>query len=395
MKGHTKGSLQLLVVGIAIIIIGGGAFTYGNNQGWFGQTKTTPTGLSYTITGGAAATPATQAGITQTGGTQVPIGSLNANVQDCYAGSYVTTGANINVYDSATNPSSPTANTVDTLTPGTASTNTRTYTNKEYKILFTDATGTPNYYDRSYFGLDVSGNTAAGKLYASAALAAATSTNVLDFSGSNPDTSSCVVYNATITDIINEATPGNFYSGSTACTNASGATCDFQVETATNGLGIHYDKDNASGSAALLITIGATGGNQALKDTAICFADTDGDMNKTEFTSIIVERISGQSWVFEDDTGATVGSEWVNYWSNDKCIKVLDTDSTPKWIEGGKTGVYKITFTVQENNWLNGTEFTISINDLAVKGSSLTEYGKDLRNGVGSPKTTMTIDAQA
>ena len=176
---------------------------------------------------------------------------------------------------------------------------------------------------------------------------------------------------STIPDPVEENSVTGIINGQT---NVSGLISDGQSlevrvgadNTPADSDVIYYNETHGNGDFYLDITLGAEDTNTMLKDPVIAFAnDFTYRMEGNEFEKVELQHQSGR--VFAGlPTDITTA---VNSWSS----VPLTTDG---WLEAGQTGVYRITFSVNEDNTDPGADLLhIYTDDLDE------EFGQDVLRG--------------
>ena len=309
--------------------------------------------IAGSFTSGTSATGTSESGLTT-----MPIDSITFGTVTEGANSYTadSTGA-VKIYQADADPTDPNANPIVTISMSSgvgSDTNGLVNLNTPYRVIY-DGAGT-------YYGEDLG-------------VIKFDSTNYNANTGKFTYSRIPIETIATITDMGDETAT----SGSNAPLVCNGQSANTHNTTELYGTtdALEYDESVGDGTFTICSTIGAEGGaNKYLKDVVLEFRwslTTPPEGN--EISSIVAQHKEGTSF--------NVPSELVNYWSNQGIVPLSDK------IASGTSGVYKLTFTVNEANLDANDDWTLFIDDLG------SYFGKDVGMDTGATADSVSFDSQA
>lgn len=348
-----------------IMLIGFGLLAYGavgvsGSQGWVDLG--TASGYFYTATGVAPSIPQQTTSTTSTNSQssvqdtkQRIVSTLKiSSVKEKYSNAYDTVDGTLRIFDAGTNPSSATANAIDTITISNgagSSTNAKIKTNTQYRVTF-DGDGT--YYDQDYGVMtfpEENFNPSTGEL------------------GFDMGTIGKV---ATIDDLINETAIDGTINGQTS--NADGSTEIWGNDTVDT---ITYDESVGDGQYYIEPTISFSGANTEAKNPVLCVEwDTTTPPEGNEISALTYQRTSGS------DFG--IPSDLIDFWATESCVSLGASQA------GGSSSKVKLTVTVDESACDNNADiWYFGVDDLG----SL--RGKDVNLDTGATLQRIKVDSQA
>lgn len=244
------------------------------------------------------------------------IGTLKASAKEKYSNSYTAVGSGnqfLRIFDASTDPSLPTASTVDKINISSGvgtDTNKLVKTDQNYRVVF-DGAGV--WYDQDY-----------GVMKFPSANYNAQSSELLFDLGS-------ISKIGTIDKALNGTAIDGTVDGNLAFSNVS--EINVSSSTATK---IVYNSAVGDGQFYIQPTISFSGAYTEVKNPVLCFEwDTSSPPEGNEVSSITAQLISG--------TDFGIPSELVSYWSKQDCYMLGSN------VAGGKAETVKLVFTVDES----------------------------------------------
>ncbi len=268
-----------------------------------------------------------------------------------------TTDGDIKIYDEVTDPTEPTANPIITVnvTSGVGTdTQKLITTEKNYRVVFDGGLG---WYSEDWGVIKFPvGN------YQK-------QTGTFKFEGNGRVISAI----AEIDDFFNETQTDGDVNGQTTCQGDEELNC-----TATSDDVISYSEHAGDGDFYIQPEISVSGANKKIRDAVMCFEfDTSTPPEGDEVSSISYQHVSGTDFLAQQN----IGSELVDYWANEGCIKLANT------IKGGTSSKIKLTITVSEANLDTDDDWYLYIDDLGEI------RGKDVVNNRGTQYDRLKFDA--
>lgn len=268
----------------------------------------------------------------------------------------------LRIYSSGVNPSSPTANPIQTVTvtDGQGSSSSALVSAKEqYRIVFEGNSTNTNYYDKD-FGITSLASLSIGIL--------------------NPNTGKMTIdigsvdNVGTLDDILDETATDGKVNGQSVAVNTSGNEIIGAANTADTAL--TYDESDGDGQWYIDIEPSCSGANKVCKDAVLHFVhDLTNPPEGNEYSTITAQLRSGNNF--------NIPSDITDFWSNEVPIELGD-------MTAGMSGEYRLTFSVVEANEDANDDWTLRFDDL---GEHL---GKDVRlNTRASPDTVTYAGSQA
>lgn len=301
-KGHPK--KDSIFTGGSIIIVVGMLVLIGGSAGYF------------TVGGADVITPADDMNdIAPDVPVIQPMTTVTYTVIDGISNSRTTSSGTVEFYASNVDPTNPTAvyNDAITIASGTGNTTTlKLLTDTIYNAVFS---GGASYYD-----VDMG-----TKLFPYIK-------NVATQRYSGEITTTAV---ATIADPVDETDTTDYFS---TYNNGSGSTT-YNADGCLSATGstITYNTTTGSDGFVIPLTVSITGGNQEIKDAALIFKwDTTNPPNGDEYTSIIAQPITGQTF-------SALEGDLINYWSTQTPIPLGD-------LKAGTYAKYNLVFTCVDAN---------------------------------------------
>lgn len=280
--------------------------------------------------------------------------------------SYTTAAGDVDIFKSGVDPTGTNSNPIDTIDIASGVGNTTSGLLKScvmYSVVFD---GETTYYD-AYWN-DNSGE------------------QMLPYVPTDSDTISTsfdfdeVITFATIDDPIDESAVTGVINGQTNVSGESTSTNELRVgsdDVPANGDTIYYNETNGDGLFYVDLSIGFSGGNQAVKDPVLCFVnDLTNPFEGNEFSSVTSQLRTG--------TDFGIPSSVTNYVNNMDCVGL------GSFVDGGVSGTYRFTFTLDESLTTAGGDIMyIYIDDL---GEHL---GQDILRGTkATASSVVTIQTQ-
>ena len=322
VKGKKSLGLPKLVIGIVGVgLIALALVQLGAVSQWGIQPLTAGAGaIAPTTTTGAGQT-ATVA--TSTEGQAVPIDTFTLIGKEKLSNSYTTPNGTLRFYDSVTDPKSPTASTIDTitLTAGTgSSTAKKIRTETAYRIVFD---GGASMYDKDY-GI--------------------TTFAVKDY---NKNTGQYLYDLGELSRISAIAITNESLGFNGVGTNS----IDNEISGANSFVNVTYNESAGDGQFYTENVIAFNGANTEAKEPVLCFEwDTSSPPEGNEISALTTQLVSG--------TDYSIPSSLIDYWSKQACITLGVTRS------GGVSSKVKLTVTYDEAN-LDATDiWNLYIDDL-------------------------------
>jgi len=298
------------------------------------------------------------------GGTSVPItvdeGASSrvidtlkiVEAKEKFSNAYDQVAGTLNFYDAGTDPSSPTASAIDTITVSAgagSTTNAKLRTNTAYRVTFD---GDGSYYDVDYGVITISES---------------------DY---NPSTGTAsismgeVMKVSTIDDMMNESAVDGVVNGQTVATPGT-------AELGSNATDIlWYDESVGDGQFYIEPTLSFSGANTGIKNAVLAFEwDTSNPPEGNEISALTYQLTSG--------TDLGIPSDLLNYWSTEEAI-ALGTS-----INGGTSSKIKLTITYDETNLDTTDVWYLAVDDLGEL------RGKDINLDTGATLDRITFNAQA
>lgn len=278
-------------------------------------------------------------------------------LKEKYSNSYSTADGTLRFYDSGTDPKSPTASTIDTITVTNgagSSTAKKLQTEKPYRVVF-DGAGT--YYDKDYGII-----TFATKDY---------NKNTGQYGFDAGEASAIGVPSVMLKVTDNSTVNGQ----TTGVIGTDELGISVSIVTNNNITNLSYDKSVGDAQFYIEPTLGADGANTELKEPVFCFEwDVTNPPEGTEISAFTSQLQTG--------TNFNIPADLLDYWSTQSCISLGST------IGGGTTAKYRLTVTVVEAD-LNATDiWTLYEDDLgAIRG-------KDVRLNIGAQPDKITFFTQ-
>lgn len=279
--------------------------------------------------------------------------------------SYITAAGDVDVFKSGVDPTAPNSNPIDTIDVASGVGNTTSGLLKScvmYSVVFD---GETTYYDE--YWNDDSGE------------------QMLPYVPTDSDTITTsfefdeIIAFATIDDPLDESSSS--VNGNASNSNSSTATSEVCVGTAVaiaNGGILYYDESVGDEQFYLDLAIGFSGGNTAVKDPVLCFVnDLTNPFEGNEFSSVTSQLRTG--------TDFGIPSDLTNYVNGMECVPL------GSFVNGGVSGTYRITFSVDEALLANGGDILfIYVDDL---GDHL---GQDILRGTkATASAVITLQSQA
>lgn len=118
-----------------------------------------------------------------------------------------------------------------------------------------------------------------------------------------------------------------------------------------------YNESVLGGSGWFYVDIGNNNANSELRDTVLCFRDSDSDMENNELTGFSASYVSGS-------TAVSIPGNLLTYWqdamggSSAQCLKIADV------LGGSQKARWSFTITVDETTFDVGEEFEMGFDDL-------------------------------
>ena len=301
---------------------------------------------------GAPSTSTTTTTVTTTEGQAVPIDTFSVLAKEALSNSYTTANGTLRFYDSGTDPKSPTASNIDTitLTSGAgSSTAKKIKTETPYRVILD---GGGSMYDDDYGII-----TFASKDYNKN-----TGQYLYDL-GSLIRIATLELVNASSTDI-------NGVNSYVIGTDEVGGDI-------TNATGLTYDESVGDGQFYLQPTINFNGANQQTKEPVACFEwDTSNPPEGNEISALTQQLISG--------TDLAIASSLIDFWSKQECVSLGSVR------DGGVSSKIKLTITVDEANLdANADIWYFYMDDLGGIRA------KDARLNTGAVYERIKFDSQA
>lgn len=281
--------------------------------------------------------------------------------------SYTTAAGDVDIFKSGVDPTGTNSNPIDTIDIASGVGNTTSGLLKSctmYSVVFD---GETTYYD-AYWN-DNSGE----QMLPYVPTDSDTITTSFEFSE--------IITFATIDDPIDEST--NAVNGNASNTNASVGGSEICVGTSSpqsiaDDDELFYDISAGDGQFYLDMAIGFTGGNKAVKDPVLCFVnDLTNPFEGNEFSSVSAQLRTG--------TDYGIPSSLTNYVNDMDCV------SLGSFVDGGTSGTYRLTISVDEDLLTaGGDKMYIYIDDL---GDHL---GQDILRGTkATASAVVTLNVQA
>lgn len=279
------------------------------------------------------------------------------SAKEKYSNAYDQVIGTLRFYDAGTNPSSPTASTVDTVTisAGTgSSTAKRLQTETPYRVVFD---GASLWYDEDY-GIITFASKDYNKNTGQYGFDAGLISRIANFTD----------YNAS--DI-----SGNI-NGQTTATLGTDEIGTELLDDDSNGGNLSYDESVGDGQFYFDYIIEVSGANREVKAPVLCFEwDNTAPPEGNELSALTAQVQSG--------IGFGIPSDLLDYWSNQACTSMGTV------IAGGASSEVRFTITVDEANLDTTDMWRMYIDDLgAIRG-------KDVRLGVGAIPNDILFTSQA
>lgn len=282
--------------------------------------------------------------------------TLTATAKEAGSNSYTAVQGLLLFYDAATNPSSATANPVDTVSIASgsgSSTGKKLKTGVDYRVVFANTTTDASYYDKDLGIVRFDGND-------------------LSLNGALTFDVGEVQLVATLDDILDEisnssdlGTAMNGQANTVLGTDEIGCS----TQCAADGTFL-YDESVGDGVWYIEVTPGASGSNAYAKSAVLQFKkDLSNPPEGDEYSSITAQLRTG--------TDFGIPSDITNNWKDEIPLDLGD-------LKAGQSSTYRITFNVVEANEDGNDDWTLRFDDL---GEHL---GKDVRNSVRATADTVT-----
>jgi len=348
------GKKKMMAVFVVFLLIGGVSLAI--NQDWFKVGA-----LSFDGTGDGAIT-----------GAKTPITQLNMKFTERYSNKYDQVSGTVEIYPAGSDPTQANVNYIasSTVSAGNVEFNTTDLIklNTPYSIIFDGST--------TYYADELSKN----YVFTEENFDKETGLYLMEWPH-------LITKIATITDMLAETTiceynttygEWDFISNCTINTDNNEAVLDVSSDS------LVYDESEGDSSFYFSADFGVTGAYTALEGASLCFTpSTTAPPEGNEYSSIAVSQTSG--------TSLGIPSDVLSYWQNDLCVSLGATEGDREGIiEGGQSGKYKFTITVDESNLDNaGDIWYFTFDDLGGNNA------KDIGLNAGATKDAITIDSQA
>ena len=278
---------------------------------------------------------------------EIPVGAktltitnLDVAMKEAQSNSYSAVAGTLEIYDAETDPSSPTADAITTVTISAGQGNDTSgliKTNTNYRVVFD---GAATHYDVDF-----------GVMYFS-------SDDLNENTGQLTWLVTDIDAVATISDISDES--DTTYNVSELIGSAGSWT---------------YDESDGDGNFVFPLVIECAGANELCKDLSVCIDwDITNSPEGNEVSSLTTQLL----------TGANLGlpSDMLSYWSSESCYNLGD-------VLGGTKATYEVTVAVSEANLDTNDDWNIRVDDLG------TWKGKDVALGLKATFQSEAFDAQA
>jgi len=260
-----------------------------------------------------------------------------ASIKEKHSNSYTAANGTLKFYDDQTNPTSPTASTIDTITISAgagSSTNKKILTDKPYRVVY-DGVGT-------YYSKDLGIMTFQSKDY---------NKNTGQYAYDLGEIGKV----ATIDDILAEIE--NLDKDVNGAANSSVVSIELGSETTSDQL--QYNETAGDGQWYIQPTISFSGANTEVQEPVICF-----EFDQTNPPE--GNEISAFTYQLQSGTDFGLPSDLLDYWSNEECL------SLGAVVSGGTSSKIKLTVTYDEANLDTTDDWYLYVDDLgAIKGKDV------------------------
>lgn len=301
------------------------------------------------------------------------IGSLGVQTSTMWAGATDVVAATVGYFrcladgSSCDNPSAANVNPVDTtaITSGVG-TDTSKYvkTNVPYRILLYETSGT--YYD-----MEFGGNAEADYLPCPSSDESAPTISI-EFND--------VITVATIGDMLDETATSGIINGQVTSNGTDGCGLEIQVGTDSSPAAddtLYYNETDGDGTFTIKFTITTSGINSGLKNPVLDFVhDNTNPPEGDEYSQVMLTHDSGINFNLPNDV--------TDNWKNQIPLYL----SAENVMRSGQTGVYLLTFSVDESNLDANDVWFLGFDDLGDFN------GKDIKNHGKATADVITFDAE-
>ena len=269
-----------------------------------------------------------QADIAPPGADAKPYTKLTVGTQIWGSNSYTAAAGTLRLFEAGVNPSESNANAYDTITIASGvgnSTSGKLYSATDYVIVFD---GSTTYYDQWYNGAAYPATSQLPYVQTSESAISIANINLRN-----------ILTVATISDPINEAAVTGIINGQTDVSGLVSSSNELQVGADASPADddtIWYNKTNGDGQFYLDITIAFDGANKKAKNPVLDIVnDLSTPFDGNEFSSVTMIRQSGTDYGIPRDVT-----------NNFNTANPISLGATA---EGGDSGVYRVTFNVDES----------------------------------------------
>jgi hypothetical protein len=260
-----------------------------------------------------------------------------SQVKEKYSNAYNVIDGTLNIYDSGTNPSDATANTIDTITIADgqgSSTNKLILTETPYRVVFTNGSAT-GYYDVDY-GIVT---------FTSANFNPNTGQYSFVMTGAGTPAPDGIAKIATIDDMMNETAISGIINGQTACAGTEEINCTSAVDE------LVYDESAGDGQFYVDPTFSFSGANTEIKQPVLCFEwDVSNPPEGNEYSAFTAQLRTG------NDLG--IPSDLIDYWANEQCVSLGNA------VAGSTSSTYRLTISITEANADTTDDWYLYVDDL-------------------------------
>lgn len=331
---HKQGSMNFFGkkktganVGIALMLVAAifavGAFSPGtlSDIGLDGIIQPPSEALSFGNGAADEAVVTTTAGFT--------IETLSVSAKEAGSNSAANADGVLRIYDAGTNPSSATAQALDSIDVNDgvgSSTDKVLKEGAQYRVVW-DGNGS-SYYDKDF--------------------------GVMAFSGLNPNTgvlsfdAGAITKVATLDDILDETSATGKVNGQTTAVNATANEIVGAADSADTTL--YYDESNGDGQWYVEVTPSASGAHAVARSAVLAFEhDSTNPPEGNEYSQIVAQHIQGSV--------LNIPSDVTDYWKNELPIELGD-------MSAGTSATYRLTFSVEEANEDANDDWKLHFDDL-------------------------------